>query len=457
MGNMSIKSPGLKSNLPSSPTTRTFTGSRAGISDSSTNFLSPDSANQDAAATLAQQRAKLKASNAAHRISAPVLVSGSGDNRSTWGPGSQLGQLVEQNAPAQEVVVNPASRPKSTEFSGSPRPGDNGLSPAVGDSWASMVHTPLIPMFQKDKAGGDANASKLNNDWSGAAPATSGVPRMGDPKIHRRTSKPNSDNGNGNGNQVYGDDGNLISQNQQGRSGPGGLRNASGGGLGVPPGGWNGTRSPVLPNANRFGGNNDGGAGMNLNGLGMGPGFMGSPNLGMGMPALGGMGPMSPFNINMLSAMGLSPEALLAAQMAASGFGQPGWMGMQPPSAGAINNNRRGPPSARSLGGLKSASSVGSRGLDSAGLKEEDFDPAVLNDISAWLRSLRLHKYTPNFEGMKWQDMVILDEAALEAKGVAALGARRKMLKTFEAVRKKMGIEGGPPMSASMASPAAAA
>jgi hypothetical protein len=37
--------------------------------------------------------------------------------------------------------------------------------------------------------------------------------------------------------------------------------------------------------------------------------------------------------------------------------------------------------------------------------------------------------------------MVLMDEAALEAKGVAALGARRKMLKTFELVRKKMGIE----------------
>jgi hypothetical protein len=66
-----------------------------------------------------------------------------------------------------------------------------------------------------------------------------------------------------------------------------------------------------------------------------------------------------------------------------------------------------------------------------------------LNDVGAWLRSLRLHKYSPNFEGMKWQDMVSLDEAALEAKGVAALGARRKMLKTFELVRKKMGMEGG--------------
>ena len=166
------------------------------------------------------------------------------------------------------------------------------------------------------------------------------------------------------------------------------------------------------------------------------------------------MAPTSPFNMNML-AMGVSPEVqLLAAQMAASGFGQPGWMGLQPQSAGVVNNNRRGPPSARSLAsGLKSASSAGGRGPDSAGIKEEDVDPALLTDVPAWLRSLRLHKYTPNFEGMKWQDMVVLDEAALEGKGVAALGARRKMLKTFETVRKKMGIEGGPPMSASILSP----
>ena len=81
-----------------------------------------------------------------------------------------------------------------------------------------------------------------------------------------------------------------------------------------------------------------------------------------------------------------------------------------------------------------------------------DVDPALLNDVAAWLRSLRLHKYTPNFENSKWQDMVMMDEAALEAKGVAALGARRKMLKTFELVRKKMGME-GPPNSAALTSP----
>ena len=72
---------------------------------------------------------------------------------------------------------------------------------------------------------------------------------------------------------------------------------------------------------------------------------------------------------------------------------------------------------------------------------EEDVDPKVLEDVPAWLRSLRLHKYTPNFEGLHWKDMVMMDEAALEAKGVAALGARRKMLKTFEIVRKKMGLD----------------
>jgi hypothetical protein len=465
LAGLNLKSPSLKSNLPSSPTTRNFSASNQarqslGPEPSSANFLSPDSANQDAAATLAQQRAKLKASNAAHRISAPVLSMASGDNRSTWGPGSQLGQVVELNSPAQDVVVNPVTRPKSTEI---PAHGENSMSPGIGDSWANMVNTPLIPMFQKDgRMPGQTmeNASKLN-DWSAAS--SPGVPRMGDPKIHRRTTKTNGpgDNTNPNGNQIYGDDGNPISQNQPGRGGPSGLRSN---------GNWSGARSPpTLPNANRFGGNDDGA--LNINGLGMGMGmspggFIGNPSLGMGMAGLGvaGMTPTSPFNMNML-AMGMSPEVqLLAAQMAATGFGQPNWMGMQSHggaatvSAGVMNNasaggNRRGPPSARSLtGGLKSASSVGSRGLDSASAKEEEVDPALLNDVPAWLRSLRLHKYTPNFDGMRWQDMVVLDEAALEAKGVAALGARRKMLKTFEVVRKKMGIEGGPPMSAPIVS-----
>lgn len=485
----SIKSPGLKSGLPASPTARNFTpGNRQSLAlDNSSNFLSPESAanpsGQDAAATLAQQRAKLKANNAAHRISAPVLASTGADGRNAWGPAPSLAQVAEQNAAAQEVTINAASRPKSTEFSGtvgSPRPGSLGpgeamMSPA-GDSWASMVNTPLIPMFQKESrlapTALDAAATKLS-EWSVKA-AGPGVPRMGDPTIHRRASKATSNDGRDSGG-VYDDNGNLIGsgqqqqqQNQQARNGAsGGLRNASGGNGFGGPGGWSGARSPGLSNVssnnnnnNRFGGNDDGGNLNGMNGLGIPMGLnpngfnmgLGSPQLGMpngmGLPNLGGMAQMTPFNLTMLSAMGISPEAqLLAAQMAASGFGQAGaWMGMQPQGSAGLNN-RRGPPnSGRSPSGIKSASSTGSRGLDSGGTPkgEEDVDPALLNDVPSWLRSLRLHKYTPNFEGMKWQDMVILDEPALEAKGVAALGARRKMLKTFELVRKKMGIEGGP-------------
>jgi hypothetical protein len=37
---------------------------------------------------------------------------------------------------------------------------------------------------------------------------------------------------------------------------------------------------------------------------------------------------------------------------------------------------------------------------------------------------------------MKWQDIVKLNDEDLTAKGVAALGARRKMLKVFETIRQ---------------------
>jgi len=60
---------------------------------------------------------------------------------------------------------------------------------------------------------------------------------------------------------------------------------------------------------------------------------------------------------------------------------------------------------------------------------EDPTDVALLKDIPNWLRSLRLHKYTDNLKDMDWRDLVKLDDAGLEAKGVNALGARRKMLK----------------------------
>ncbi|KAI5928520.1 hypothetical protein F4810DRAFT_8126 [Camillea tinctor] len=67
---------------------------------------------------------------------------------------------------------------------------------------------------------------------------------------------------------------------------------------------------------------------------------------------------------------------------------------------------------------------------------EDPTDPTLLQDIPAWLRSLRLHKYTDNLKDMKWTELIELDDEALEKRGVNALGARRKMLKVFEQVKE---------------------
>ncbi|KAH9059940.1 hypothetical protein EDB87DRAFT_679833 [Lactarius vividus] len=510
LASMNLKSPGLKSTMPGSPSARTFntsaTNRQSLAFDSSSSFLSPDTANtvgnsSDAAATLAQQRAKLKAAgNAAHRISAPALAS-SGE-RGTWA--GVLGQVAERdNSPTQEISVEPrSSRPQSTDFSGlsagsafrSPRsdggsaPGGlDGLSPVVGDSWASMVNTPLLPMFQKTSSNNNNNgqtvdlaAAKLNDLYG-----SSNVPRLDGPDKFRRPSKGHihdGSSGSNNGvtnNGVYGDDGDLI----QGHHAPGVGRVQSGSSRGLRNGGggtWSGgAQSPALSNTSgRFGGSDDGSnamaaahqqaalanLGMGVGGFNLGlgsPGLAGMPNgLNMAQLAqLNGMNGMNPFNMNMnmlnLAAMGVSPEAqLLAAQIAAAGggFGQPGlgvgaglgtFGGMQ---GGMGSNGIRG-GSGRSggrspgLGGGSASGKGGSAGNGGAKKDEEDFEPAVLNDVAGWLRTLRLHKYTPNFEGMTWKEMVVMDEQALEAQGVAALGARRKMLKTFEVVRKKMGID----------------
>ncbi|KMU90995.1 vts1 [Coccidioides immitis H538.4] len=67
---------------------------------------------------------------------------------------------------------------------------------------------------------------------------------------------------------------------------------------------------------------------------------------------------------------------------------------------------------------------------------EDPTDTKLLQDIPAWLRSLRLHKYTDNLKDLKWTELIELDDKALEARGVNALGARNKMLKVFEQVKE---------------------
>jgi hypothetical protein len=533
LASMSLKSPGLKSNMPSSPSARNFSNTtnpnRQSLAfDTTSSFLSPDAANglsnsNDAAATLAQQRAKLKASNAAHRISAPALASSAGE-RGTWAAAaSSLGQLAERDSsPTQEISVeSKSSRPQSTDFSGiaasatfrSPRnDGSTGgnsldsLSPPVGDSWASMVNTPLMPMFQKpsnNNAGAgptqtvDLAAAKLNDLYG-----TGSVPRLDGPEKFRRASKGHAlDSGSNttntavppvpSNNGIYGDDGDLIQG--QAQQGPGG-RTQGGSARSLRNGGtWSAAQSPALSNTSgRFGGSDDGSNAMAaaaqqqaaLAGLGMG---VGGFNLGLASPALAGMpnglnmaqlaqlNGINPFGVNMnvlnmANAMGISAEAqLLAAQIAAAGggFGQPGLgIGAGLGTFGGLQNGGGGQRSGPSRSGGRSPGVGSNKGSSNNGTKkdEDDFDPMVLSDVAGWLRSLRLHKYTHNFEGRTWKDMVVMDEAALVAQGVAALGARRKMLKTFEVVRRKMGIDDpttlpppGAPVSAVSASPTSAA
>ncbi|KAH9066122.1 hypothetical protein EDB83DRAFT_2519601 [Lactarius deliciosus] len=75
-------------------------------------------------------------------------------------------------------------------------------------------------------------------------------------------------------------------------------------------------------------------------------------------------------------------------------------------------------------------SSLGGRGA--SGCREREGgrrrfpNPAVLNDVATsravWLRILWLQEDTPKFEGIMWKVMAVMDEQALEAQGVAALG-----------------------------------
>lgn len=68
--------------------------------------------------------------------------------------------------------------------------------------------------------------------------------------------------------------------------------------------------------------------------------------------------------------------------------------------------------------------------------QENYADLALLQDIGAWLKSLRLHKYTECLKDLTWQELVELDDAQLDARGVNALGARRKMLKVFDQIKE---------------------
>ncbi len=467
LASLGLKSPGAMK-APASPGHRGYRQS----SDAA-GFLSPNVAamyspgNADAASALAAQRAKLKA----NRTSAPGTLIGESRNFS----GGQLDQVQERGGspnPQQQqqrtLSGDHSSRPKSTDLSNSvgrsPRasgPLDDQLSPiSATGNWSSMVNTPLVPMFtDNDKAGtGEAN---VNLDTAAAQLASlqqqqqqqggSGNGRvMVDPDVPRYRRKSNQNAGGG----AYGQFDQSspgVSPNIGMQSGWGQNDNFGRGGLGAGSSGFN--IPPMSPNA--------------LAGLQSPSGGLANPmNLQM-MNAMAAMGGLNLNNMNAAQFLAMQQQILqnqqtlsvLAQQQQMQqqqqqqqqqhgrnlrGFGG----GALSPGLGAPSG-RKSPrpgasPSGRSAalpGSMGTGGGAGASAAGGAGAEEEVADLATLNDVAAWLRQLRLHKYTPNFESSHWKEMVVMDDKALEDKGVAALGARRKMLKTFELVRKKYGIK----------------
>jgi hypothetical protein len=64
----------------------------------------------------------------------------------------------------------------------------------------------------------------------------------------------------------------------------------------------------------------------------------------------------------------------------------------------------------------------------------ETVDFKLMQDVQAWLRTLRLHKYADAFEDLTWQQVVRMTDEDMERAGVNTIGARRKLLKVFENV-----------------------
>ncbi|KAF4530457.1 hypothetical protein B566_EDAN018608 [Ephemera danica] len=63
-------------------------------------------------------------------------------------------------------------------------------------------------------------------------------------------------------------------------------------------------------------------------------------------------------------------------------------------------------------------------------------DACGMKDVAAWLKSLRLHKYSWLFASMTYDEMLALTEDALEARGVTK-GARHKIVLSIKKLRER--------------------
>lgn len=364
--NLKSPSAGGGSGFPGSPTVN--------------QYLNPESALEQATAQAQKDRLRQ------NRISAPGTL----QPTDRWQ--GQLDRVIERgSSPGAESYSSsrsrsrspqPDLRPKSTDFSGkdgrSPRmSGGVGLglhqpvpeapspvtSPFLNNaSWASMVNTPLAPMFTDPKSENIAGGLNMANAQLGQP----GRVALDDPRKYRRSAVGRNVSGN------YLDDDSPYSGRAASPLAPqGGFPNQT----------W--ARSPVI---DQFG----------LGGLGIG-------GVGADPAALAGLG-VNFANLGLGGMNGASAAQLLALAQAQQqlnnsglnqqpgGFGQGGFNNRNTSGRGPTGPGRRSPM----LGARHSPTPDRQQGGGGAGggggvAGPDDVDMRTLDDVQNWLRVLRLH------------------------------------------------------------------
>jgi hypothetical protein len=374
---LNLKSPsaGGGSGFPGSPTVN--------------QFLAPESAFDANSAQANKNRSRQ------NRISAPGTLQPS----DRWQ--GHLDQVIERGtSPGAESTTSsrsrspqPDIRPKSTDFSGksdgrSPRvsggfglglhqPVPEAASPMTSPflnstSWASMVNTPLAPMFHDPKSENVASALHMAN----MTLANQGRVALEDPRKYRRSTTTGSAGGRNVSGQ-YNDDGELV---QPGAHQPGRATSPLAPQAGFANQNW--ARSPVI---DQFGL-----GGLGIGGVGNDPAALAGLGVGFGNLGLGGMA----------NASAAQMLALAQAQQTISnaGFGQGGFGAGQGSSYGNRSTPGRGPAGRRSpmLGKSHSPTPDRQTGGGGAGggagvAGPDDVDMRILEDVNGWLRVLRLH------------------------------------------------------------------
>lgn len=402
---------------------------QSGLDPSTINAMFPD-----AAAAIATEKAKFTqqtgnppASNRNSTIAGPAEASEPVPQTTTspWGTSNTAEASGQPKSAASHTPMGQFVQPQPASGLRSPRPpqitGNSNiqsttltapdtnpadlplLSPYTAGSgnWASMVNTPMVTNFQQTNPNNQADMVANATAMKLAALSTvNNRFTLDDVRKYRKT-KPNE--GQSQGQHPPG----LNANNAQGVNLPGAnvvMINEHGQVV---------SRDQMLALQ----------AQQNMGGLGGQRSRPNSPGLPIqqGFPNQGGAGGVpfaSPRNNGFLSAYDGT--------------------GLMNSSIPPVNLNQLGVPVHE---GYHSDHSEMTRGRSPRGRRgnskppEDPTDPTLLQDIPAWLRSLRLHKYTDNLKDMKWTELIELDDKALEDRGVNALGARRKMLKVFDQVK----------------------